>query len=496
MQTTISVRSHGLINCDGCGVASADSATDALSAPLAAQALENTQISKYHAKGGHGFAAEDANNFADTIRGKRAEIVGTSNEFNGADRIVDGVLAQSKYFQTAPETVAAAFDSSSGFYRYPGQVLEVPKDQYERCLELMQKRIAQGKVPGFSNPADAEKIVKQGTVTYRQARNIARAGNIDSLMFDTKTQAVSCTYVFAISFAINFAQGRWSGQSTEDAMKRAFGSALATGGTTLIIGVVSAQLLRTRAAAIGAVTVRNGMRVVSHTNIGRQAIHRIAVGSLGKPVYGAAATNHVSKLLRSNAITSVAVTAMITAPDFYRTAFDGSISWQQFTKNLSVNTAGVVGGVGGWMGGAAIGGAAGSAVPIIGTAVGAVVGGIVGALGGGVVGSTAARAAADGIVEDDSKRLVTALQDEIQELASEYMLTEDEFEHITSVVRRTVNQKWLRRIFKETRNASDDILRKFVRLEFELQFETLIQRRPKITLPTDEQLEEETLGLV
>ena len=233
-------------------------------------------------------------------------------------------------FQTAPETVAAAFDSSSGFYRYPGQVLEVPKDQYERCLELMQKRIAQGKVPGFSNPADAEKIVKQGTVTYRQARNIARAGNIDSLMFDTKTQAVSCTYVFAISFAVNFAQGRWSGQSTEDAMKRAFGSALATGGTTLIIGVVSAQLLRTRAAAIGAVTVRNGMRVVSHTNIGRQAIHRIAVGSLGKPVYGAAATNHVSKLLRSNAITSVAVTAMITAPDFYRAAstvrFHGSNS--------------------------------------------------------------------------------------------------------------------------------------------------------------------------
>ena len=496
MQTTISVKSHGLTNCDGCGVANADSATDALSAPLLAQTLEKTQISKYRGKGGHGFAAEDANDLADTIRGKKAEIVGDSNEFNGADRIVDGVRVQSKYFQTATETVAAAFDSSSGFYRYPGQVLEVPKDQHEPCLELMRKCIAQGKVPGFSNPADAEKIVKQGTVTYRQARNIARAGNIDSLMFDTKTQAVTCTCVFAISFAINFAQGRWSGQSTEDAMRGAFGSAFATGGTTLIIGVVSAQLLRTRAAAIGAVKMRNGMKAISHTNLGRQAIHRVAAGSLGKPVYGGAAINHVSKLFRSNAITSIATTAVITTPDFYMAAFDGSISWQQFTKNLSVNTAGVVGGVGGWMGGAAIGGAAGSAVPIIGTAVGAVVGGIVGALGGGVVGSTVARAAADGIVEDDSKRLVTALQDEIQELASEYMLTEDEFEHITSVVRRTVNQKWLRRIFKETRNASDDVLRKFVRLEFELQFETLIQRRPKITLPTDEQLEEETLELV
>ena len=149
------------------------------------------------------------------------------------------------------------------------------------------------------------------------------------------------------------------------------------------------------------------------------------------------------------------------------------------------------------MGGAALGGAAGSAVfPGIGTAAGAVVGGIVGAIGGGIAGSGAVRAAADGIVEDDSKRLVTALQDEIQELASEYMLTEDEVEHIASVVMGTVNQKWLRRMFKDTRNASDEVLRKFVRLEFESQFETLVQKRPRVTLPTVEQLEEETRRLV
>ena len=405
------------------GEPKADSAMDAMSAPLAAQALEKTQLSKFRGKGGHGFAAEDANSLADSIRGKRVEIVGTSNEFNGPDRIVDGVLVQSKYFQTASETVSAAFDSSSGLYRYPGQLLEVPNDQYELCLELMRKRISEGKVPGFSNPADAETIVKQGTVTYRQARNIARAGNIDSLVFDTKTQAVTSTYVFAISFAINFAHGRWSGQSTEEAMKGAFGPALAAGGTTLIIGVVGAQLLRTRAAAIGAIRVRDGLRAVSHTNIGRQAIHRIAAGSLGKPVHGAAATNHVSRLLRSNTITSVAATAVMTAPDFYRVAFDGSISWTQFTKNLSVNAAGVGSGVGGWMGGAAVGGAVGSAVPVIGTAVGGVVGAIAGALGGGIVGSRAAKAIADGMVEDDSKRMIRALQDEIQALASEYMLT-------------------------------------------------------------------------
>ena len=66
-------------------------ASDALSAPLTAQALEKTQISKYHTKGGHGFAAEDANNLADTLRGKTAQVVGTSNESNGADRTVNGI---------------------------------------------------------------------------------------------------------------------------------------------------------------------------------------------------------------------------------------------------------------------------------------------------------------------------------------------------------------------------------------------------------------------
>ena len=360
----------------------------------------------------------------------------------------------------------------------------------------MRKRISEGKVPGFSNPADAEMIVKQGTVTYRQARNIARAGNIDSLMFDAKTQAVTSTYVFAISFAINFAHGRWSGQSTEEAMKGAFGPALAAGGTTLIIGVIGAQLLRTRAAAIGAIRVRDGLRAVSHTNIGRQAIHRIAAGSLGKPVYGAAATNHVSRLLRSNTITSVAATAVMTAPDFYRVAFDGSISWTQFTKNLSVNAAGVGGGVGGWMGGAAVGAAVGSAVPIVGTAVGGVVGGIAGALGGGIAGSRAAKAIADGMVEDDSKRMIRALQDEIQVLASEYMLTEDEVQRIASIVKETVNQDWLRAMFRETRNGSGKDLRQFVRREFEPHFEALIQKRPKIVLPTPEQLEVETQRLV
>ncbi len=352
------------------------SADNALSASLTAQELEKTQIAKYHTKGGHGFAAEDANNLNDRLRGKKAEVVGISNELNGADRVVDGVRVQSKYFQSASETIAAAFDSGSGNYRYEGQVLEVPKDQYKACLELMRKRIAQGKVPGFENPADAENIVQQGTVTYKQARNIARAGNVDSLVFDAKTQAVTSTYVFAISFAVTFAQNRWQGESAKNAMRAALESSILAGSTTLVTGIISAQLLRTKAAAIGVVSVRSGVKAISGTTIGRQAIHRIAAGSLGKAVYGAAAINHVSKLLRSNVVTATIATAVTSGPDFYRAVFGRSISWRQFTKNISVNIAGVATGAVGWLGGAAAGAAIGSAVPIVGTAAGGVVGGI------------------------------------------------------------------------------------------------------------------------
>ncbi len=473
------------------------SASNGLSASLAAQELEKTQISRYHTKGGHGFAAEDVNTLNDRLSGKKAEVVGTSNEKNGPDRVVDGVRVQSKYFQSASETVAAAFDSGSGNYRYEGQVLEVPKDQYEACLELMRKRIAQGKVPGFENPADAEILIREGTVTYKQARNIARAGNVDSLVFDAKTQAVTSTYVFAISFAVTFAQNRWQGESAKNAMKAAFESSILAGSTTLVTGIISAQVLRTKAAAIGVVSVRSGVRAISGTTIGRQAIHRIAAGSLGKAVYGAAAINHVSKLLRSNVVTATIATAVTSAPDFYKVAFSRSISWRQFTKNISVNVAGVATGTAGWLGGAAAGAAIGSAVPIVGTAAGGIAGGILGALGLGIGGSKAAKAIADKIADDDSKQLLTILQDEIQSLAFEYMLTEDEVEDIASTVKSTVNPKWLRRMFKETKGATNKYRsRKFVRTEFEPQFEAIIKKRPRIELPSADELEEEVLRVV
>ena len=426
--------------------------------------LEQARILRYSTPTGHGFAAEDANNINDILRGMSSKVIGTSNELNGPDRVANGVFLQSKYYRSASETVAAAFDSNSGYYRYKGQVLEVPKDQWEDCVKFMHKRIEQGKVPGIKKSAKAEKMVRQGSVTYEQAKNIARAGNIDSLVFDAKTQVVTSISVFPISFAVIFAHSRWRGESVKDATMAALGCAALSGSTMILTGVVSAQLLRTGISAFGATSVRNGVQAISRTPAGREVVRRIATASLGKSVTGAAAVNHVSKLLRTNAITAAVAAVGTSTPDFYRAVFKRSISWQQFAKNTAINATGVATGTAGWIAGAAGGAAIGSVFPGPGTVAGGVIGGIAGSLGAGIGGTTAAKFLADKFVKDDSERLIARLQAEIEQLAFKYMLTEDELEHVIAKIGQTINPKWLRRMFKQKDQSI------FLRVEFEHLF--------------------------
>jgi hypothetical protein len=352
----------------------------------------------------------------------------------------------------------------------------------------MRRRIQRGQVPGLDDPADAEKIVQRGTITYKQARNIARAGNIDSLTFDAKTQSVTSSYVLAISFGVTYAQNLWHGEPPGKAIQTALVSAINSGSTTLISGVVSAQILRTKAAAIGHITLRSGLKVVSGNTIGREAIHRIAAGSLGKAVYGASAINHVSKLLRSNAVTATVVTVTTATPDFYRAVLDRSISWRQFTKNLSVNIAGVGGGAAGWLAGAGAGAAAGSVIPGPGTAVGGVIGGFLGALFGGTTGSSLAKKVADKIAEDDSVRLLQIVRAEIESLSFDYMLAEEEVAQVVDHVKKTLTPKWLRKMFKQ---SGDQEKHNFVQREFEPCCKEIVEKRPKITLPSPESLSTE-----
>jgi hypothetical protein len=233
-----------------------------------AHQLEQTQINKFYTKGGTGFAAEEANAFADKLHFRDVKVTGTDNSLNGADRIVDGTAIQTKYYPDARSTFNAAFNEN-GIYRYKGQVLEVPREQYDECIRLMQDKIKEGKIAGVTDPNEAELFVKKGEVTYKQARNIARAGNVDSLLYDVKTQAVSTSYVFAISFAVQYAVCRLSGQTHESALKNAVGSTVSVGSTSLVTGVIASQVLRTKVAAIGTVAARHLVKGTAQTQAGK-----------------------------------------------------------------------------------------------------------------------------------------------------------------------------------------------------------------------------------
>lgn len=99
---------------------------------------ENMQWTKYHSpKGGHGFAAEDGNALWERLNGHKVEFVGIDNAKNGADLLVDGVPVQLKYCKDAYSTVEACFDQE-GMFRYSGEEIMVPKDQYEEAIARMR----------------------------------------------------------------------------------------------------------------------------------------------------------------------------------------------------------------------------------------------------------------------------------------------------------------------------------------------------------------------
>lgn len=454
---------------------------DFVSGSVIAETLEKTQINKFHTKGGTGFAAEEVNALNDRLRGHNIEQVGVDNAKNGADRVVNGVSIQTKYFATPWQTVDAAFEAK-GSYRYSGQQLEVPKDQYDDCLKLMREKISEGKVPGVTNPEEAESIIKKGDVTYKQARNIAKAGNIDGLLFDAKSQCVTSGYVFAISFAINFSKIKWSGRSTKEAISDSISMALQSGTASFVTGIATAQVLRTRAAAIGVVFMRDGVRSIAQTQVGKGLVEKVAQASLGKAVYGAAATNHVAKLLRTNVVTSVVTTVVISTPDFYRACFSGSISWAQFAKNLTVNGAGIAGGAGGWMAGAAAGAAVGSAFPGPGTAIGGVIGGVLGAVAGGSAATVTSKYILDGLIEDDAKEMIRILPSCLEPLATDYMLSEPEVQDFATQLKDKVTPDFLRDMYKSKDRHS------FVYNTFEPICGGIIEKRPKIKLPTVKQV--------
>lgn len=195
-------------------------------------------------------------------------------------------------------------------------------------------------------------------------------------------------------------------------------------------------------------------------------------------IYGAAAMNHVSKLLRGNIVTGVVVTFVLSSVDFMR-MFNGRVSGAQLFKNVTTTAVSVVGGTGGWMGGAAVGATIGSAVPILGTAAGGIIGGILGSLAGGFAASTATSSILDRFIEDDAKQMLQKVEAVFGQLAEDYLLTEKEAKLVIDEFQKRDMPDTLRDMY-----ASNDRY-EFARNILEPLIENQVRNRKNIKLPDD-----------
>ena len=437
---------------------------------------------------GHGELAEEANNIIDRLQGHQAEILGRDNAKNGPDRSVDGVLIQTKYYKTARGSLEACFDPSSHQYRYlakdgtPMQ-LEVPKDQYEQVLRGFEKKISQGKVPGVSDPRDAEKIVRKGKLTYDQAVNLAKPGTADSLKYDAATGAVTCSCAFGLSFlATTFMAYRETGDIT-GAVQAGIAAGVQVFGLSFAQHMVVSQLSRTglsnalmapSQAVVGklgfkaSATIVNGLRALT----GKTAIS------------GAAASKQLAKMLRGNAVSAAVTLAVFSVPETYK-LLQGKASGAQYAQNMACLATSIAGGIAGaaaaGVAAAKVGAAAGTAVsPGVGTIVG-----LAGGMVGGTVGTAAAGVVGGILFEGNSASFGRYFNAMVSCMAVEYLLDGREMDELLAVL-NGVKPEEFKTLMEETLPSQFQEAK--IRAFLVPMFDEIVSRRERFALPTSRQI--------
>lgn len=444
----------------------------------------NYNSDKFRTPRGHGFAAENANHLYDIYHGKDAKIVGDNNAKNGADRLVDEVYIQSKYCKTGSKCVAECF--KNGKMRYlnadgtPMQI-EVPSDKYDGAIKAMEERIRRGEVPGTNNPEDAKKIIKKGAFTYEQAKNIAKAGTVESITYDAASGAIVAATSMGISAVITFATSCWNGDDLKVAVEKAAKVGLSVGGTTFVTSILAGQMSKT---VLNRMLVGSSEAVIS--TLGPKAsAYLVNAFRSGTNIYGAAAMKSAAKLLRGNAITGIASIVVLSCSDI-ADIFKGRISGTQLFKNVGKTTSSVVGGIGGWTAGASLGAAVGSVVPVIGTAAGGFVGAVVGSCLCGSAVNKVSSIVLDKFIEDDANEMIDIIQNEFKILAEDFLVNKTEAESIVKSLKEKLTGETLKDMY-----ATDDRA-KFAREMLEPYFVKVTKDRKIIYLPS---LKDMTEGL-
>ncbi len=381
---------------------------------------------------GNGYAAEYGNNTIDRMLGKEVESTAQVLDSNGrqvkggADRTVENVEIQTKYYKTAYDSVNAAFKDGKPIYiRTDGtgkmMVIEVPRDQYKKALEIMQKKIDDGMIPGVEKGENASDYVKKGLYTYEQSWNIAKAGTIEGITVDVANGIIYAKGVACMSSVLVFAQLVWSGNSFEDAIEASVYEGAKVLGKSAMINVLTMQLSRKEIANLfvkerlskgeikGYAGVNNPFYYLSE-NIA----YKIRTSTIANSTFGNkfALKNMTGKRVISNSIVGV----MTYGPDVLK-IIEGKISSKQFVKNSAIGTAGLVG-------------------ASIGNGLFPIAGGVI----GGTIGGFVAKRFLDQFIEDDSIEMFQIFKEELIEMIGMGNLDNNEIEELLNM---TVGNKEL-----------------------------------------------------
>lgn len=457
--------------------------------------LYDSNYTMYQASKGHGFAGEKINHLYDRATGKQAQIIGLDNAKNGADRLVDGIEIQTKFCATGRRCIAECFDNNGNFkyidFKGNPMKIEVPKDKYDEAIRVLEEKIKVGKVPKVSNPKQAKEIIKKSPFTYEQAKNVAKFGTVESIIYDAIEGVKTVGVSIGISAALSFACSIWDGEEPMEALKKSCQVGVMVGGISWVSTIAAKQLARTSLQS----TIRMGSDAIVK-QMGPKVAAKIVNTSRSltgsASIYGGAAMKSCSKLMSGNIVTGIAMTAILSTADIYR-MFQGRASGKQVAKTIVKSGTKIAGGTTGMIAGAAvgakIGGTLGTVVPGFGNIIGASTGGFIGGVVGSIAGDSTAEKIVDVVlqewleIKDDIEDMLKIFHEEFSYLAFDYLITSKEIEKISKEIKEKLD------VYDEMRNMYQSKNREKYAKNIIVPFiEKTLRARVRIKLPNESKI--------
>lgn len=392
---------------------------------LVFDSMGNKVMENVTTKTGHGFAAENANTKIDKLMGKDAKVIGGDNAKHGADRSVNGQQIQTKYCSTGRQSVNAGFGKDGIYKYYDGDkpmLLEVPKDQYEKAVETMARKIEEGKVPGIDDPAEAKNLITKGNITYSQAQNITKFGTFESISYDISEGVIVGAVAGGISFGVSALIFYINTKDPKEALRIGVIQGGKAFGKSMTVYVAAQQLHRVVAV----------QKLLGGIDVSSPTLARALSKGMG------VSKSQVNNALKGTIVTSVAVIAVTTGPELIK-LIRGRISQAQFFKNLAVVSSSVVGGTVG----SVAGGIAFAPLGPVGVMAGRLAGGMV----GGMAFAAVANKVGNSLIEEDRVKMLKVIKSQMEYLAITFMLTAEEMDNLNKNLDKVLEQKSLEILF-------------------------------------------------